>query len=70
MGFPRWLKWLGIRRPVQEMQETGSVSASGRSPGKGNGNTLQYAFLGNPMDRGVWQAQVPRVAKSWTQLSD
>ena len=48
----------------------GSIPASGRSPGKGNGNTLQYACLGNAMDRGVWQAKVHGVAKSWTQLSD
>ena len=48
----------------------GSILASGRSPGKGNGSTLQYACLGNAMDRGVWQAKVHGVAKSWTQLSD
>ena len=29
---------------------------SGRSPGKGNGNPLQYSYLENPMDRGAWQA--------------
>ena len=34
-----------------------------RSPGEGNGNPLQYSFLGNPMDRGVWQATVQGVAK-------
>ena len=33
----------------------GSVSRSGRSPGEGNGNPLQYSCPGNPMDRGVWQ---------------
>ena len=43
---------------------------SGRSPGEGNGNPLQYSCLGNPMDRGAWQATVHRVTKSWTQLSD
>ena len=37
---------------------TGSIPGSGRSPGKGNGNPLQYSFLGNPMDRGAWQATV------------
>ena len=42
----------------------------GRSPGEGNGNSLQYSCLGNPMDRGAWQATVHRVVKSWTQLSD
>ena len=42
---------------------------SGRSPGEGNGNPLQYSCLGNPMDRGAWQATAHGVAKSWTQLS-
>ena len=42
---------------------------SGRSLGEGNGNPLQYSCLGNPMDRGAWQATAHRVAKSWTQLS-
>ena len=32
-------------------------------PGEGNGNPLQYSYLGNPMDRGVWQATVHGVAK-------
>ena len=39
---------------------------SGRSPGGGNGNPLQYSCLENPMDRGDWQATDPRVAKSQT----
>ena len=41
-----------------------------RSPGKGNGNPLQYFCLETPMDRGAWWATVQEVAKSWTQLSD
>ena len=32
----------------------GSISGSGRSPGEGNGNPLQYSCLENPMDRGAW----------------
>ena len=32
-----------------------SIPGLGRSPGEGNGNPLQYSFLGNPMDRGTWQ---------------
>ena len=50
--------------------DLGSVPGSGRSPGEGNGNPLQYSSLKNPMDRGTWQATVHGVAKSWTQLSD
>ena len=39
---------------------------SGKSPGGGHGNPLQYSCLANPMDRGAWQKKVHRVAKSWT----
>ena len=39
-------------------------------PGEGNGNPLQYSCLGNPMDRGAWQATVHGVAKRWTWLSN
>ena len=48
---------------------TGSIPESGRSLGGGNGNTLHYSCLGNPMDRGAWWATVHRVAKSQTQLT-
>ena len=41
----------------------GSVLESGRSPGEGNGNRLQYSCLGNPMDRGTWQATVHGVVR-------
>ena len=43
---------------------------SGRSPGEGNGNPLQYSCLENPMDGGAWWATVHRVVKSRTRLSD
>ena len=48
----------------------GSIPGLGRSPGKGNGNPLQYYCLKNPMDRGAWQATVHGVAKSQTRLRD
>ena len=48
----------------------GLIPGSGRSPGEGNGNPLQYPCMENPMDGGVWQATVHGVAKSWTRLSD
>ena len=38
--------------------DPGSIPGSGRSPGEGNGNPLQYSFLGNPMDRGAWRARL------------
>ena len=50
--------------------DPGLIPGSGRSPGGGNGNTLQYNCLGNSMGRGVWRATVHGVAKSWTRLSD
>ena len=48
----------------------GSIPGMGRSPGEGNGNSLQYSCLENSMDRGAWQVMVHGVAKSRTQLSD
>ena len=47
----------------------GSIPGLGRSPGDGNGNPIQYSCLGNPMDRGAWQATVLGVAKSQTRLN-
>ena len=49
--------------------DAGSTPASGRCPGGGNGNPLQYSCQKNPMDRGAWQATVHRVRKSQTRLS-
>ena len=43
-----------------------SIPGSGRSPGEGNGNPLQYSCLENSMDRGAWWATVHRVTKSQT----
>ena len=50
--------------------DLGSIPGSGRSPGEGNGNPLQYSCLENPMDGGAWWAIVHGVAKSRTRLSD
>ena len=44
------------------------IPRSGRPPGGGHGNPLQYSYLENPMDRGAWWATVHTVTKSWTQL--
>ena len=41
-----------------QCRDPGSIPGSGGSPGEGNSNSFQYSFLGNPMDRGVWQATV------------
>ena len=49
--------------------DAGLIPGSGGSPRGGNGNPLQYSCLGNPMDRGTWQATVHGVTQSQTQLS-
>ena len=49
-----------------DIRDAGLISASGRSPGVGSGDPLQYSCLENPIDRGAWQATVCGVAKSQT----
>ena len=51
-----------------DIREVSSIPEAGGSPGRGHGNTVLYACLKNPMDRGACQATVHRVAKSQTQL--
>ena len=51
------------KNPPANAGGAGSIPGSGRSPGVGNGNLPQYSCLGNPMDRGAWQATVHGVAK-------
>ena len=55
-----WLPWwLSIKESACSAGDVGDLSlipGSGRSPGEGNGNPLQYFCLGNPVDRGAWQA--------------
>ena len=59
-----------VKNPPANAEDAGSTLGSGRSPGEGNGNPLQYYCLENPMDRGDWQAAVYGVAKSQIRLSD
>ena len=54
---------------VENTGDMGSIPASVRSPGEGNGNPLQYSCLGNPMDRGTWGATAYGVTKSQTWLT-
>ena len=51
-----------------DVRDAGLIPGSGRSPGGGHGNPLQYSCLENPMDREAWWATVHRVTKSWTRL--
>ena len=65
--LPRWLRV--VKNPpanAGDAGDTGLITGLGRSPGEANGNPLEYSFLGNPMDRGVWQVIVHRVLKSRT----
>ena len=50
--------------------DLGLIPGSGRSPGEGNGNPLQYSCLENPMEGGTWWATVHGVTKSRTRLSN
>ena len=52
-----------------DIRETVSIPGSGRSPGEGNGNPLQYTCLENTVDKGAWPATVHEVTKSWEQHS-
>ena len=51
---------------ARDLREAGLIPGSGRSPGEGLGNPLQYSCLENPMDRGAWQATVHGVTESDT----
>ena len=61
-GLPLWLSGKKKKNPPANAIEVGSIPGPGRSPGVGNGNPLQYACLGNPMDRKAWWATVHGVA--------
>ena len=67
MGFPGGSV---VNNPPANAGNTGLIPRSGRFPGKGNGNLLQYSCLGNPMDREAWWATVHGVAKNQTRLFD
>ena len=66
-GFPGGTE---VKASACNVGDLGSIPGSGRSPGKGNGNPLQYSCLENPMDGVAWQAAVHGVTKSRTRLSD
>ena len=51
-----------------DVRDANLIPESGRSPGGGHGNPLQYSCLENPMDRGAWQAIVHGIAKSQAPL--
>ena len=51
---------------ARDIRDEGLIPGSGRFPGGGQGNPLQYSCLENPMDRGAWWPTIHRVTKSWT----
>ena len=67
MGFPGGSE---VKVSASNVGDLGSIPRSGKSPGEGNGNPLQYSCLENPMDGEAWWATVLGVAKSGTRLSD
>ena len=56
------------KESARNVGDQGSIPGTGRSPGEGNGNPLQYSCMENPMDGGPWLATVQGVAKSQTRL--
>ena len=58
---PPW--GLSSKEFTGKVGNVGLIPESGRSPGEGNGNPLQYSCLGNPMNRRAWQATVHRVKR-------
>ena len=66
----RWLM-LAVKNPpanAGDIRDVGFTPGSGRSPGGGHSNPLQYSCLKKPMDRGTWWATIHGVAKNWTRL--
>ena len=70
LGFPGGSVVKNLPVNAGDIRDTGSNSGSGRSPGEGKDNPLQYSCLGNSMKTGAWWATVHGVTKSWTQLND
>ena len=66
MSFPGGLVVKNLPANTGDSRDMDSILGSGRSHREGNGNSLQYSCLENPMDSGAWSATVHGVAKSWT----
>ena len=66
-GFPGGSE---VKASASNAGDLGSIPGSGRFPGEGNGNPLQYSCLENPTGGGARWATVHEVAKSWTRLSN
>ena len=64
MGFPGGSVVKKKKKPAAQAGDMGSIPGSGRCPGEGNDNPLQYSCLENPLDRGAWRATVHGVTES------
>ena len=69
MGFSGGSVVKNLPANAGDAGDVGLIPGSGRSPGGGNGNPLQYSLLGNAMVSGAWWTTVHGSQKSWTQLS-
>ena len=54
--------------PASAGRDAGLIPGSGRSPGRGHGNLLQFSCLQNPVDRGAWGATVHRLHRDTTEV--
>ena len=71
LGFPQWLGGKESACNARDVGDAVSIPWSGKSPGRGHGNPLQYFFLENPMDTGAWWVMVQGVTRSnmeWSHL--
>ena len=59
-----------VKNPPANAGDASLIPGLGRSPGEGNGNPLQYSYLENSMDRGIWRATVHGVIKSRTRVTE
>ena len=66
MGFPGGSV---VKNPPAKARDMGLIPGSGRYPGEGSGNPVQYSCLWNPMDREAWWATVHGVAESWIHFN-
>ena len=69
LGLPRWLSGKESACSAGNAGDVGLIPGSGKSPGGGTGNPLQYSCLENPLDREVWWATVHRTSQRRTRLS-
>ena len=69
MGFPGGSTVKNLPANAEATGDVGSIAGSGKSPGGGNGNPLQYCCPENPVDRGAWRTTVHSITKSRIQLS-